>query len=184
MQHHCESCNSSHPACNFHLTHLAWAALWVSNEFGRVPESDHEFGGGGGHCFAWRVPSFLATHRPTAPPPLLVSEHGDFTLLLCKPCFSVSVCDTHVRRGHQRHTKRDGPLFVILQMSNYCWITQSPQSVKRDVTQEYVFHLLVFLIVYMPHFALKKSLVQEWIKTRNHSSMKHYICVCCKIFYK
>lgn len=128
MQHHCESCNSSHPACNFHLTHLAWAALWVSNEFGRVLRVIMNLGAGGGHCFAWRVPSFLATHRPTAPPPLLVSEHGDFTLLLCKPCFSVSVCDTHVRRGHQRHTKRDGPLFVILQMSNYCWITQSPQK--------------------------------------------------------
>lgn len=55
-------------------------------------------------CFAWchlSAPRFLPTGsraaplppRPPAPPPVL--EHGDFTLLLCKACFSVWVWQTH-----------------------------------------------------------------------------------------
>lgn len=34
-------------------------------------------------------------HQHTHPPPPPVSEHGDFTLLLCKACFSVWVWQTH-----------------------------------------------------------------------------------------
>lgn len=48
---------------------------------------------------------------PHPPPPPLVLEHGDFTLLLCKACFSVCVTNTwfSVGRGHWRLTKEMGP---------------------------------------------------------------------------
>lgn len=67
---------------------------WVLNQFPLLTPAvmkhcGHEFRG---HCFAWCHPSaqrFLPTGSTTTPP---VLEHGDFTLLLCKACFSVCVC--------------------------------------------------------------------------------------------
>lgn len=80
-------------------------------------------------CFAWchlSAPRFLPTgskaapppSRPPRPPPVL--EHGDFTLLLCKACFSVWVWQTHgfLRGEVTEDTQQRQILFLSLCYEN------------------------------------------------------------------
>lgn len=128
------SCDPSHCyGCNLDSTHVVFhtsAAPWVSDQFPLLtpaemkhwfPETDYEFSC---HCFAWcrlSAQRFLPTGSPTSPP---VLEHGDFTLLLSKACFSECVSDKHMVFSEERSLKtpkRDGPLYVILKI--FCCMT-------------------------------------------------------------
>lgn len=80
--------------------------LTLSEMKHRFSDTDYEFSC---HCFAWchlSARRFLPTGSPTSPP---VLEHGDFTLLLCKACFSERVSDKHMVFSEERslrHKKR------------------------------------------------------------------------------